>query len=104
MNAHHFLRRITAGAALSGGVAIAGFGLGAGVAQAYPLCTPQGVCATQWCPGKSLPAPDVKWDMTVCHDFLSNSYPGTVQVGSHTWEGNPCGPQGPFCFPRKVPS
>ena len=104
INAHHNTRRIFAGAALAGGVAMAGLGLGAGVAQAYPMCTPNGTCATQWCPGRSLPAPDVKWDMTVCHDFLSNPYPGAVQVGSRTWEGEPCWPESLVCFARKVPS
>ena len=103
MNAHRNLKRIVAGAVLSGGVAVLGSGLGTGVAQANPLCTPNGTCAAQWCPGKSLPGPDVKWDMTVCHDYLSNPYPGTVQVGAHIWEGEPCGPVSLVCFPRKVP-
>lgn len=104
MDRPHNLKRMIAAALFSGGVAVVGMGLGAGVAQAYPLCTAQGTCATQWCPGKPLPAPDVKWDMTVCHDFTSNPYPGSVQVGAHIWEGEPCGPVSPFCFPRRVPS
>jgi hypothetical protein len=97
------LKRIIAGGLVSGGVVV-GLGLGAGAAQAYPMCTSQGSCATQWCPGRSLPAPDVKWDMSVCHDYTSIAYPGSVQVGSRIWEGNPCGPPSPVCFPRKVPS
>ena len=50
-----------------------------------------------------MPAPDVKWDMGVCHDWVSNLYPGAVQVGGRVWEGNPCGPASLVCFPRKVP-
>lgn len=98
------LMRIVATVSFSAAVAAIGTGVSAAVAQAYPMCTPQGTCATQWCPGRSLPEPDVVWDMTVCHDFTSHPYPGSVQVGEHIWEGNPCGPEGPFCFPRKVPS
>ena len=90
---------------MSGGLALAGLGLAAGTAQAYPMCTPQGICSTQWCPGQRLPAPDVQWDMTVCHDWMSNPHDAeAVQVGSHVWEGEPCAPEGPFCFPRRVPS
>ena len=103
MNALREWKPIIAGAALAGGVALVGSGLSAGVAQAYPMCTPNGTCASQWCPGKRLPAPDVSWDMNVCHDWLSNPYPGAVQVGARVWEGNPCGPASPVCFPRKVP-
>jgi hypothetical protein len=70
MNAPYHLKRIMTGAVLSGGIAVAGLGLSAGVAQADPVprCTSQGTCSAQWCPGKRLLAPDVKWDTTVCHD------------------------------------
>jgi hypothetical protein len=103
MNFRCKLKRVVAGALVAGGAATIGSGLGAGVAQAYPMCTPNGTCATQWCPGKPLPAPDVKWDMGVCHDWTSNPYPGSVQVGGRVFEGNPCGPASLVCFPRKVP-
>jgi len=103
MHTTHRLKRTIAAGLFSGGVAVAGMGLATGVAQANPLCTPAGTCAAQWCPGKALRAPDVKWDMSVCHDYASNPYPGSVQVGSRIWEGEPCGPVSPFCFPRRVP-
>src|ERR1700758_5009148 len=103
MNARRKLKRVAAGAVLSGGMALLGSGMGAGVAQADRMCTPQGSCASQWCPGERLPAPDVKWDMTVCHDWTSSPYPGSVPVGTRVFEGEPCGPPSPVCFPRKVP-
>jgi hypothetical protein len=43
------LKRVITGALVSGSVAAAGLGLGA---------------------GQRLPTPDVNWDMTVCHDWL----------------------------------
>ena len=103
MNAAVKFKRIFAGTVLSGGVAVAGVVLGAGVAQADPVprCTSQGMCSSQWCPGKRLPAPDVKWDMNVCHDWLSNPYPNAVQVGTRVWEGEPCAPLSPVCFEQK---
>jgi len=104
MSACHNLKRIITGSLVSAGIAAVGLGLGAGVAQAYPQCTGNGTCSTQWCPGQRLPAPDVNWDMTVCHDWLNNPYPGTTQVGGHTWEGNPCAPGSFGCSPRRVPS
>ena len=104
MNALRNVKSIIAGAVLAGGFVMLGAGLGAGVAQAYPMCNNNGTCATQWCPGKPLPAPDVKWDMGVCHDWTNNPYPGSVQVGGRVWEGNPCGPASFVCHPRQVPS
>ena len=104
MTAPQNLKRIISGALLSGGVAMAVLGLDAGAAQAYPQCTGNGTCATQWCPGQRLPAPDVNWDMIVCHDWLGHPYPGTTQVGANTWEGNPCEPGSFGCTPRRVPS
>jgi hypothetical protein len=49
MNTPHTLTRIIAGALLSGGVAITGFGLAAGTAQAEPGFAPQ----VYWCPDQS---------------------------------------------------
>jgi hypothetical protein len=61
-------KRIIAGALLSGGVALAGFGLAAGSAQAQPGPLP----LIHWCPGQpwqSLAPPPPDWDMSVCHDM-----------------------------------
>ena len=44
---------------LSGGLGLAGLGLAAGTAQALP----------SWCPGQPLPAPNVNWDMGLCHNY-----------------------------------
>jgi hypothetical protein len=61
MNTTDALKRIVAGALLSGGVAVAGLGLAAGTAQASP---------GRWCSGEPVPASKiVKWDMGVCHDY-----------------------------------
>jgi hypothetical protein len=51
MNTRRNLKRIIAGGLLSGGVAVAGFGLGAGTAQAD---------SGQWCPGQPLPDSSIK--------------------------------------------
>jgi hypothetical protein len=86
------LKRITTGALLAGGVAVAGMGLGAGTAQAN--CNALGVCGIVWCPGQRLPASDVKWDMNVCHHYYSGTVGergtgGGIQVGAHIIEGEP---------------
>jgi hypothetical protein len=79
--------RIIAGALLSGAVAAAGVGLGAGTAYAKPF---------YWCPGDPPvmgAAPDPSggmkpvpiypaWDTSVCHDY------GTT--GNHVREGKAC--------------
>ena len=106
MNTPHALRLIIAGTLLSGGVAVAGIGPAAGTAQAS--CNAPGNCSIVWCPGHSLPAPDVKWDMSRCHTYYSGHLgePGTaggIQVGAHIIEGepqpvNPCG-AAPICLP-----
>jgi hypothetical protein len=64
------LKRIIAGALLSGGVAVAGLGLSAGTAQAN---------LPKWCPGQSLPAPHVAWNMGLCHYYSVDSA-GVVHV------------------------
>ena len=60
----HTLKRIIAGTLLSGGVAVAGFGLSAGVAQAEPTCPDSPYFC--WCPGKPLPksGTPITWDMS----------------------------------------
>jgi hypothetical protein len=47
MKARRKLKPIVAGAVLAGGVAMVGSGLGSGVAQAYPMCTPN-VASNIW--------------------------------------------------------
>lgn len=68
MNTTHNMRRIFAGALLSGGVVVAGLGLGAGAAQADDCIPARGGC---WCPGMQLPlnSTQITWDMGVCHKF-----------------------------------
>jgi hypothetical protein len=67
MNTSHNLKRIIAGALLSGGLVSAGLGLAAGTAQAQPGFAP----LYQWCPGQHwqwLIPPPPDWDMSVCHN------------------------------------
>lgn len=54
-------------------------------------CTFDGECSHSWCPGERLPQPDVKWDMTVCHEWFTTSGDtyGGIKVGSITREGRP---------------
>jgi hypothetical protein len=68
MNTPHTLTRIISGTLLSGGVAVAGFGLSAGTAHALPRCEVPYGC---WCPGQPLPqtAGPITWDMNVCHNY-----------------------------------
>jgi hypothetical protein len=82
MNTNHTLKRILAGALLSGGVAVAGLGMGAGTAQADG--------PHHWCPGnpKNMPyAPNafVDWDWNVCHTW----YPTNYGMGNVTSQGRP---------------
>jgi len=76
MNIPHSLTLIIAGALISGGVAVAGFGLIAGAAQADPdHCSTRTGCykgpGMRWCPG------DYVWpglvatglDLSVCHVY-----------------------------------
>ena len=64
MNVTNNLKRIIAGTLLSGGLAVTGVGLAAGIAQAQPGPAPLG----RWCPG-DLPVRNATWDPTVCHDY-----------------------------------
>ena len=115
------VKRLIAGALLSGGVAVAGSGLAAGIAQAESSLAPQ-YNSTQfsnpvpldnftvpqdWCPGQPLPMPDVRWDMNVCHHWYWVPVGGMGNVGQFVWEGNaprqPLGPPpcygAPICLP-----
>lgn len=101
MNRTRNPKRILAGALLSGVVAATGLGLSTGTAQAgfgndpsTGVCNGLGVCSRNWCPGSSLPAPDVVWDMNVCHHYYGGTAgaPGTdggIPVGFHILEGDP---------------
>lgn len=103
MNTPHTLERIIAKALLSGGVAVAGLGLAAGIAQAQPAPAPlnpawpgcpsdhpQGPC--KWCPGQALPPTGnhvtnpVRWDNNVCHTYYYVNF-GTGNVASNIWDG-----------------
>lgn len=67
MNTTHTMKRIIAGALLSGGVAVAGFGMAAGTAQAQPGFA-RGM---EWCPGQHwewFVPPPADRDMSVCHN------------------------------------
>jgi hypothetical protein len=93
---------------VSGGSGLAGLEVAAGTAQAY-TCNGIGVCSMQWCPGQTLPARDVVWDMSVCHDYYSGTVgergtDGGIQVGAHIIEGDPspantCDGMPPICLP-----
>jgi hypothetical protein len=91
MNTTHNVKRIIAGALLSGGVAVAGSGLGAGTAQAWNG-------PHQWCPGQSMEWPtgpwgNAIWDMSVCHTFWGVGYgmgnvPNREGAPSSVWDGD----------------
>ena len=70
MNTTHTLTRVMAATLLSGGVAMGGFGLSAGTAQADPSGCPESPYFC-WCPGKPLPksGSPIGWDMNVCHNY-----------------------------------
>jgi hypothetical protein len=103
VNSTHILKRTIGGVLLSGGIAVAGFGLAAGAALAqpgpaplnhWPGCTeeaPQGPC--HWCPGQPLPPTGnhvinpVRWDNNVCHTYYYVNF-GTDNVASNIWDGD----------------
>lgn len=116
MSHNHTVKKVIAGALLSGGVAVAGGGLAASAAQAAPGIAPHlnGPLPTdnftvphQWCPGHPLPMPDVNWDMNVCHHWYWVPVGGMGNVGQFVWEGDaprqPLGPPpcygAPICLP-----
>ena len=98
MNTTHNLRRGIVGLAttllVSGGLGLAGLGLGAGTAQAA-------AGPYTWCPGQVWPSPDdaavrnawngekdeITWDWNVCHSFYIMAAPGNVGAPA-IWEGN----------------
>jgi hypothetical protein len=103
MNTTHNPKRIIAAALLSGGIAVAGLGLGAGTAQA-DTGRPH-----QWCPGDSMSFPTgpggfYSWDMNVCHTWYwvkrgQGNVPFHADLrGSILWDGdNPPADSYPGC-------
>jgi hypothetical protein len=76
------LKQIIAGAMLSGGIALSGFGLATGTAHADG--------PHHWCPGNPKTMPYVPndmldWDWTVCHTW----YPTNYGWGNVTIKGRP---------------
>ena len=68
-------KRIIAGMLMSGSVAVAGFGLSTGTAQAAPGCPQSPLLLV---PGKT-PTQDerpITWDMNVCHNFHYTTFGG----------------------------
>jgi hypothetical protein len=109
MNTTQNLRRIIAGALLSGAAAVLGVGLTPGTAYA------NGGPYT-WCPGQSMDWPagpdqygnQYSWDMSVCHTWYRVSYgygnvpkivngTSTLQ-GSSAWDGDNPPPDNPSGF------
>jgi hypothetical protein len=75
MNTTHTLTRVMAATLLSGGVAMGGFGLSAGTAEADPSGCPESPYFC-WCPGKPLPksGSPIDWDMGVCHNYRYRTF------------------------------
>jgi hypothetical protein len=97
MTTTSMLKRITTGALVSAGVAVAGLGLAAGTAQAG---TPPGGPYT-WCPGDppvatgNIRVNPVIWDNNTCHSYYY-VYHGQGNVAQNIWDGpNPPGPPPP---------
>jgi hypothetical protein len=78
------ISRVATTIAVSGGVALAVLGLGAGTAQAEPYNGP----IFTWCPGQALPERFIRWDMGVCHTYF-NVKLGTGNVRMVGLNGDP---------------
>lgn len=120
MKAPSTVTRIIGGLVLAGGVAVAGSGVVAGIAQADPGPIPlyPGPFATddngwgppkQWCPGEPLPAtgnhvtdPFRGWDMTVCHTYYY-LWPGMGNVSNMIWDGDNPPPKPPDSGSQRPP-
>jgi hypothetical protein len=107
MNTPHTRRPIIAGALLSAGIAVAGWGLAAGAAHADPgYIEPVG--PYHWCPGG--PPMPVNWDPGICHTFWhvatgAGNVGGPGDLHRNLWEGPnpPRVRQGP-CFAMWIPA
>jgi hypothetical protein len=108
MNNRHYLTRIVAGALLSGGVAVGGAGLAAGMAHAQPapmVCqdpgsppSPTNSCTYQWCPGSPVLKHMPDWDRNTCHPWYFDK--NSPVTDSTIIEGfPPPRPPSPPCIP-----
>jgi hypothetical protein len=117
MDTAHTVKKIIAGALLSGSVAVAGVALGAGTAQAvctmtYPLapqcappegpagCYDSGICSQEWCPSGGAMRRMPNWDMTVCHTYYfapDSGLPALIVQGQPP--GSPLPPNTGVCPP-----
>lgn len=102
------INRILTGAVLSGGLAVAGWGLAAGSAQATPapmvcqdggtVASPTNSCTYQWCPGSPVMRHMPDWDRSVCHPWYFD--PNSPVTDSTIIEGfPPPRPPSPPCIP-----
>lgn len=73
--------RLATAVAVSGGLALAGLGLGSAAAQ-----TPE--VGHDWCPGQALPFSNIQWDMNVCHTWYTVPF-GQGNVRMVDLQGNP---------------
>jgi hypothetical protein len=113
MSHDQILKKMIAGALLSGGVAVAGLGLTAGTAQAQPGPAP--LNHFTWCPGHPDPNDHISpggpiaamqregWDLNVCHDYWcpAAGFPDSPQHNDIV-EGDHV-PRGPACAPLCAP-
>ncbi|OMC57121.1 hypothetical protein A5747_04840 [Mycobacterium sp. IS-836] len=90
------LKRLVAGALVSGAIATAGLGMAVGVAHADPFGHVGGNCPAghtcgHWCPGERIPDNFINWNMGVCHEYYYD-YRGVVDTGNGAVYGWPSGP------------
>jgi hypothetical protein len=90
MNSTRTMKKVIAGALVSGGLALGALGLAAGTASADGDWGPP----KRWCPGEPLPPtgnhvtdPFRGWDMSVCHTYYY-LYPGMGNVSNMIWDGD----------------
>ena len=108
MKTPQYLKPITAGVLLSGGLALAGVGLAADTAHADPapmVCqdggtmpSPTNSCTYQWCPGSPVMVHMPDWDRNTCHPWYFD--PNSPVTNSTIIEGfPPPRPPSPPCIP-----
>ena len=114
MEITHTLKRLTACALLSSGVAVIGLVLAPGPAQAHPgaLDRLSDGGPWHWCPGDSMsegldtatgrggPGLNVDWDMTRCHTWYGTNY-GMGNINPYIWDGDDPPPEA--ITPRPCP-
>jgi hypothetical protein len=97
MSRSRTMTRIVAATVFSGGVAIAGLGLGAGTAQADPNdhCSSRTGCyhgpGMRWCPGDYVWPGLVAtgWDLSMCHVYHSTFNDNNDPIGIAEGPGPP---------------